>query len=161
MSNFNKFLKWAEDCATAFFGVNTPKKDTSIEGDLSKNFSASEFSCKHCGEENINPELIDALQRLRDMVGVPIDVNSGYRCPQHPESIKSPTSQHVKGNAADIVIRGFTVEEMYSAAKKIPEFMNGGIGVYDDGFIHVDVRGQKARWARKNGEYIGIEEFFS
>lgn len=161
MSKFNKFLKWADDFIQTVCNKNAPPKDTSVSGDLSKNFSSHEFSCKHCGEENINPELIDALQRLRDTVGVSISVSSGYRCPNHNESLKSPTSQHVKGNAADIIIKGFTVDEMYAAAKSIPEFLNGGIGVYDGGFIHVDVRGEKARWARENGKYISIEQFFS
>ena len=53
-----------------------------------------------------------------------------------------------------------SVEDMFDKAIMIPAFANGGIGVYDEGFIHVDVRDGKARWARINGNYVGIDEFF-
>ena len=38
-----------------------------------------------------------------------------------------------------------TPEELKKFAEEIPEFANGGIGIYDWG-IHVDVRGRRARW---------------
>ena len=37
-------------------------------GNLSKNFSAHEFACPHCGLSNPNPRLIDALQEYRDLI---------------------------------------------------------------------------------------------
>jgi len=38
-------------------------------GDLSKNFSRSEFACPHCGEVEIDPLLVATLQRIRDKAG--------------------------------------------------------------------------------------------
>lgn len=44
------------------------------------------------------------LQPLRDRVGHPLRINSGYRCPELNREIpnSSTTSQHTKGEAADI-----------------------------------------------------------
>ena len=129
-------------------------------GNISKNFSDYEFACQHCGLKGINNILVQALQKLRDQVGVSIKVSSGFRCPNHPLSKKNPTSQHAQGKAADICISGMDVKQMYEAAKLIPEFAFGGIGLYDQNFIHVDVRDGKARWGRIKGKYVGIDEFF-
>lgn len=43
------------------------------------------------------------LQPLRDKVGHPLRINSGYRCPELNREVGGvQTSQHVKGEAADI-----------------------------------------------------------
>jgi uncharacterized protein YcbK (DUF882 family) len=129
-------------------------------GDLSKNFSTSEFVCHHCEEVRVSPTLINALQLLRDQVGVPIDVVSGYRCPVHNHAVKGTAlSQHLLGTAADIVIQGMPVAKMYTAAAQISLFSRGGIGIYPDrGFIHVDVRPIRARWGQLNGQYVSLAE---
>ena len=68
-----------------------------------KNFKVSEFACKHCGENNISQEVIDMAQIIRDELGVPVKVNSGYRCAEHNKKVGgSKTSQHINGNAADL-----------------------------------------------------------
>lgn len=115
-------------------------------GDLTKDFSKEEFECPCCGEAQINEVLLAALQDLRDSVGRPIRVNSGYRCQAYNRRIGgSPGSQHMTGRAADIVIRGLTPLQMAEWADMIPGFRNGGIGIYP-AHIHVDVREVKARW---------------
>ncbi len=51
-------------------------------------------------------------QIIRDELGVPVRVNSGYRCPEHNRNIGgSPNSQHMNGNAADLScnLGGFTL----------------------------------------------------
>ena len=48
-----------------------------------KNFKVSEFACKHCGENNIDQRVLDMAQTIRDELGVPVQVNSGYRCDTH------------------------------------------------------------------------------
>jgi len=135
-------------------------------GDLSENFSTSEFRCK-CGRCDENgdhivaaPRLITALQALRSLVSAPIRVNSGFRCPAHNRAVGgSIHSQHLYGKAADIVIHGLSVLEMYEQAQRIPSFKKGGVGIYPaESFVHVDVRGRKARWGRIEGLYVGIDE---
>lgn len=51
-------------------------------------------------------DLVDAvLDPLRERYGYPIHVSSGYRCPRLNKAVGgSPTSQHVKGEAADIYV---------------------------------------------------------
>lgn len=77
-------------------------------------------------------------------------VTSGYRCETHnsdPKVRGAKNSQHIKGVAADIVVKGMTPREVEAAAKMIPAFRDGGIGRNDfQEFVHVDVRGQTARW---------------
>ncbi len=50
--------------------------------------------------------LVDnVLDPLREAWGKPIYVNSGYRCPLLNKEVGgSPTSQHMKGEAADITV---------------------------------------------------------
>ena len=127
-------------------------------GDLSKNFSRHEFECRCCGRAEINQRLVDALQELRDLAGLPVRVTSGYRCSEHNQAIGGATrSQHLLGTAADIVVRGMIPAEMYRLAEDIEAFHNGGIGVYPDkGFIHVDVRDRRARWGQLGGKYVAL-----
>lgn len=86
-------------------------------GNISKNFSYKEFEdsviAKREGIDNTLPEelkprvkaLVDnVLQPLRDVWGVMV-INSGYRCKElneHPEVKGEETSQHRKGEAADV-----------------------------------------------------------
>ena len=129
-------------------------------GDLTANFSTSEMRCRcGCSEVLIHRKLVEGLQTLRKISASPIHIKSAYRCAKHNEKIGgAKKSLHLEGKAADIVIEGKTVKDMYSLAFLIPDFRNGGIGIYDGGFIHVDVRDGIARWGRVNSEYISIEK---
>ena len=86
-------------------------------GTISKNFSYREFeeseTAKARGITNVisSFEIRDAvreltltvLQPLRDAWGEPLHINSGYRCPKLNAAVGgAPTSQHTKGEAADI-----------------------------------------------------------
>lgn len=126
-------------------------------GDLSPHFSRSEFACKHCGVCNISGNLIEALEELRALGPQPIIVHAGCRCPEHNEAVGGvKDSQHIVGIAADLEIVGLLLQQMYERAETVARFRNGGIGVYDGQFIHVDVRGHRSRWARKKGVYLSI-----
>lgn len=137
---------------------------------LAKNFWLSEFQCK-CGEcafgrhpDDVNLLVVDGVQKMRNYLGVPIYIvhrlpdvgsrggdrfytaGSGCRCQAHNRRVGgSNRSRHLKGAAADCW--GPPVEDLYQAALRVPQFLNGGIGRYDRGqFVHVDVRGYTARW---------------
>lgn len=86
-------------------------------GTISKDFSYREFERSEiAGRKDICnvitsfevrdaiKELVDTvLQPLRDRWGKPLQINSGYRCPELNKEVGGqPTSQHVKGEAADI-----------------------------------------------------------
>lgn len=109
---------------------------------LSKNFNEREFACKHCGNIKLNSDLVTKLQKLRDLVGRPITINSGYRCPTHNKNVGgSPGSKHMQGTAADIQVSGMSPKQVANAAEKVG-FL--GIGLYST-FTHVDL-GPKRRW---------------
>jgi len=86
-------------------------------GTISKNFSWAEFeasdTAKAKGIRNVinTFEIRDSvlalvrkvLQPLRDLYQKRMDINSGYRCPELNRLVGGvPTSQHTKGEAADI-----------------------------------------------------------
>jgi hypothetical protein len=126
-------------------------------GDLSEHFSKREFACRCCGQLVISGRLVMALEHLRELVGRPVRVHDGYRCAGHNEQAGGVTdSEHTRGTAADIDIPGLSLQQMYEYALVVPEFAEGGIGVYDSNFLHVDVRRHAARWARVRGQYVGI-----
>lgn len=122
-------------------------------GNLSEHFDTSEFgvACRcGCGfgseEHDTNPELWAALENLRSRLGnKPIFVNSCARCKSYNRSVGSTdTSQHVLGNAADIVVQGVTPREVANIAEELwPDAY--GIGRYKQ-FTHIDVRRTRARW---------------
>ena len=97
---------------------------------LSKNFNLSEFVKTSTGIENVpgeteirNLELLcqKILQPLRDAVGKPITITSGYRSPLVNSNVKgsSKTSQHMKGQAADFMIEGMTNQEIIDLVRKL------------------------------------------
>jgi len=76
---------------------------------LTEHVSMKEYACKHCGkvppEFDTNPlygMLFDIFEDIRRRWGKPIVINSGYRCPEHPETKKKPYSVHVFGLALDL-----------------------------------------------------------
>lgn len=57
--------------------------------------------------ENVKALVENVLDPLREKYGKPIKVNSGYRCSKHNLAVGGVTgSQHMKGEAADIVPAG-------------------------------------------------------
>ncbi len=113
-------------------------------GDITENFSRSEFACKcGCGFDQINIGLIHRLQVIRDILGVPIQVLSGCRCKKHnadPLVGGEPDSYHLTGEAAD-----WTVSEILDIAEALSHW-SGGFHYYPDKvFIHTDV-GPRRRW---------------
>lgn len=119
-------------------------------GDLTKNFSRAEFACKGKGccnkaDNLLDTRLVEALQTLRDKLGAPLTINSGYRCAKHNKAVGgASSSQHLSGAAADVAApESFTPHRLASVAESLNLF--DGIGLYDWG-MHVDTRGYKARW---------------
>lgn len=123
---------------------------------MAKYFVGAEFACKcHRCEgkvnvgEGIHPRLFDVLDAIREKLGVPVYVTSGYRCPRHNKDVGgAKNSQHVIGTAADITYDGVDVDHLGRIAEACGA---DGIGLYwSQGFVHVDVRGEWARWDENN-----------
>lgn len=86
-------------------------------GTISKDFSYREFEVSEVADQkhicnvivsfdvrdSIKALVDEVLQPLRDAWGKPLAVNSGFRCRELNEEVGGvPTSQHRKGEAADI-----------------------------------------------------------
>ena len=67
-------------------------------------FKLSEFKCPCCGKQEMKPEFLKKLDRLRGIAGFPFFINSGWRCKSHNDSLpdSSPDSAHTKGLASDV-----------------------------------------------------------
>ena len=53
--------------------------------------------------ENLKALCMEVLQPLRDFLGKPVVISSGYRCPELNKAVGGVrNSQHMKGEAADI-----------------------------------------------------------
>ena len=132
---------------TDFFLTEKPLPDTidkhTAGGRLSEHFQSSEFVCHCCGMggDKISSRLIELLESLRANIGgLPLHVNSGYRCPKHNKEVGGvKNSQHLRGAAADIATpKGMELEVFKWYAEQLPfDF----IGVYPkSNFLHLDVR---------------------
>lgn len=102
---------------------------------------------------------LDALQNLREEVGVPIKVNHngltlrGYRTPKEHVTIKggAKMSPHCRGMAFDCTPVGMSLDDFLEAAKAQTPWM--GFGLYRT-FVHLDVwnrtgTDQRAFWSNK------------
>lgn len=139
---------------------NTYTKGSKVK--LSPNFSAKEFDCKGkncCSTTIVDPKLVEYLQTIRDHFNAAITISSGYRCTKHNTNVGgSSKSQHVLGNAADIVVKGIDPETVAQYAETIGVT---GIGLYntdaDGHFVHVDTRDKKSFW--KGHAQIKVDTF--
>ena len=87
---------------------------------MSKYFKVEEMACPCCGRVFVDDRLFPILDRIRDALGVPVYITSGYRCPSHNASVGGvANSQHLDGTAADITYDGVDVEKL-TARKKCP-----------------------------------------
>lgn len=157
--------------AVALLGLGGFFNRKRVMGDLSKiqlseNFNLSEFVKTSTGADNIpTPEAIEnlkllvknILQPLRNHVGRPITITSGYRSPGVNAAVvgSSKTSQHMKGQAADLQIAGMTNQQIIDAVRslRLPydqiideerKNLNGSVSKW----IHVSFNpnGQRKQW---------------
>ncbi|EKO59735.1 peptidase M15 [Leptospira kirschneri str. H2] len=85
---------------------------------LSKNFTLSELTVTQTGLPNdpderqvVNLKRLceTILEPLREAIGKPIGINSGFRSPAVNRKVKgSVTSQHMAGEAADLCVAGMS-----------------------------------------------------
>ena len=111
---------------------------------VSRNFRLKEFECRDGSRQVVlSKVLLERLQKLRDLAEAPVMITSGYRNPAHNRAAGgSPTSRHLTGEAADVVVPGLHPDEVAQLAASAGFT---GIGIYS-GFTHVDVRPEPARW---------------
>jgi zinc D-Ala-D-Ala carboxypeptidase len=108
-------------------------------------FSPQEIACRGSGRLVVVPDALDKLQALRDRLGKPMIVNSGYRSPEHNRVVGgAKNSRHMLGIAFDVRMDNHD-PHTYIAAALAVGFR--GIGTYPrQNFVHVDARTSRATW---------------
>ena len=129
---------------------------------LSTNFKVKEFACRDGSDKIlVDIDLVAKLQDLRDYLGKPVTITSGYRTESYNDSCGgAKSSYHLKGQAVDIYCDG--VKPIVIALWA--EFNGlGGVGIYlnrDREFVHIDTRQTKYRWVNRNGSNQQIKSIF-
>ena len=106
-------------------------------------FKREEFLCKHCGIEKMEESFVFRLDELRAVLGYPLIVNSGYRCPNHPvELAKTEPGTHTLGMASDIRVYGERAYDLVGVAIRLG-FRGLGFDQkvttpHDRRFVHLD-----------------------
>ena len=110
-------------------------------------FSPAEIASRSDGEIKINTQAMDKLQSLRNRLGKPLIVNSGYRSPAHNRAVGgAPASKHMLGTAFDISMSNHDPVAFEAAARAVG-FL--GFGTYPrSDFMHIDL-GPAREWGER------------
>ena len=115
---------------------------------ITKNFARSEFACNGrdcCGKSApVDVRLVRTLQMLRDRIGFPIKVISGFRCRKHNSKTPNakPNSYHTLGMAADITCYDLPIAALRDyVVELITELGYGWHELHSaENFVHFDIR---------------------
>lgn len=105
---------------------------------MSRYFKESEFTrcTPSCKMQDMQPEFLSLLDRVREKAGIPLVLNCAYRSREWDKSQgRSGNSAHTRGKAVDI--RCNTSENRYKIIKAALECGICRIGVGSN-FIHLD-----------------------
>lgn len=144
---------------------------------LSKHFQISEFTLSDTAKKrNIDntptPDEVGNLLRLCDRIleplraklDKPIRITSGYRCPELNKAVGGvPNSAHIQGLAADIQVKGVSVEELFNTIARSELPYDQVIQEFDR-WVHVAIadyektpRRQALRATRQNGKTVYVD----
>lgn len=120
--------------------------DTDRNVAIARHFKVKEFACRNGSQVVfIDEYLVSVLDILRQKIGKPVIITSGYRTPEwNAKCNGAKYSYHMRGMAADIRVNGMSAKEL---ANKLNEIVPDecGIIVYKN-WVHFDVRtGKKYR----------------
>ena len=106
-------------------------------GDLTENFSRSEFACHcGCGFDDIKDHHVEMLQKVRTEIGGPMIINSGCRCMSHNMDVGGvPHSAHMRGEASDVACMDATNRYILIGAALKVGFNRIGVAKT---FVHLD-----------------------
>jgi|TARA_R100001530_G_scaffold13091_1_gene12130 uncharacterized protein YcbK (DUF882 family) len=101
-------------------------------------------SCSRCAgtDNNMNPEFMNKVVKLRKLCNFPLKVRSGYRCPDRNKEVSKTglNGPHTTGKAIDVLISG---PEAYLLVLLAMELNFTGVGIHQKGpvgkrHIHLD-----------------------
>jgi len=135
------------------------------KGDAS-HFHVLEFACRDgCGLSRVSQDLLDALEKLREVVKEPVHVLSSCRCRAHNTKVGGrKLSRHLPrlengtvielsgqqgggSDAADITVKSLSPAKLFQLSKRRPlNNLFTGRGKYLS-FVHLDTRpGPPVEW---------------
>ena len=135
------FSSWREGGYNIFFEIMR----------LTKNFELEEFACKDGTPvpvkfHNNCKELAENLQVLRDSLGVPLEILSGFRTVKHNKKIGGASASfHLTASAADLKADSLPTYEIYMRIIKLMaegKMKKGGLKCYPT-WVHYDIRGKE------------------
>ena len=112
---------------------------------VGQHFKVREFACKDGSQVVfIDDHLVSVLDILRNKLGKPVIITSGYRTPTRNKDVGGARySYHMRGMAADIRVNEISAKELANELNAIvPD--ECGIIVYKS-WVHFDVRISKYR----------------
>nr|DAW36836.1 MAG TPA: peptidase [Microviridae sp.] len=114
--------------------------DTDANKKIGQHFKVKEFACKDGSQAVfIDSHLVSILDILRNQIGKPVIINSGYRTPTRNKAVGGAKySYHIRGMAADIRVNGMSPKELANKLNKIVP-NECGIIVYKS-WVHFDTR---------------------
>lgn len=126
---------------------------------LTPNFNLSEFQSRDGApmppDVRTNVEhLAQQLQVIRDHIGRPLAITSGYRSEAHTRKLISQgiktslKSYHVTGKAADLKAGTMSAKELAATITALMiegKITAGGVGLYST-WVHYDTRGHHVRF---------------
>ena len=107
---------------------------------MTPHFHMNELQCR-CGCGGLpKQDFMDKVEKLRDRLGFPLPVSSGYRCPEHNNRVSGTgrTGPHTTGRAIDLNVSHGRALELLRMALSMGFT---GIGIKQHGagrFIHLD-----------------------
>ncbi len=135
--------------------VKTYKKGAKKQ--LTEHFNLSEIHChgtKCCDKTKLDINVVKLAEKMRNALGVPITVESGYRCQEHNKKVGGANgSGHCKGTALDLTTAKVSRERLAVLAELVgvPR-----IGIYKTDnkkcMIHIGT-GTKCHWIN-TGNYL-------
>lgn len=131
---------------------------------LAPHFAASELGADDpdipdAALSNLERITAPGLEHLRGILGVPMDITSGWRSVAHNAAIGGdPNSDHPTGLAADFEAEGLTPYQVYTRLRAADA--NGQLGSFDqlifyalDNHVHVGYgAGMRRQWLLKGTE---------
>jgi hypothetical protein len=103
------------------------------------NFELGEYMSATKGQWGVmQVGVIDHLQAIRDAIGGPLTITSGYRNPAYNAGVGGVEySRHQYGDSADLDASGWTVEDLGTVCE---DEAADYVGLYEDGHTHCDWR---------------------
>lgn len=119
-----------------------------------RHFHPSEVASRDNDRIWVSKAMITALDRVRDDVGRPLRILSGYRDPAWNRRVGGARrSRHIHGDAVDIDLRGFSPHARYVLAWYLIDKGFTSFGSYGDrpNMLHADRRPRATIWHNGGG----------